>query len=182
MTHSFIYNTTDSSYLFPEKRLEIPPKDYLKVSEAEYNSGMFDTSTRNGHTVQYFNESEIPGKVKKEPEPISSISLATQGATNEELLDFLKAQKDKGIAQLRKYETTKIELETTPITPVFATQTESFNPQVLPASPDTTVAPISMEDFKLSTSSVSDTGSEVKGKTKSSRKTSFITPTETETQ
>jgi hypothetical protein len=111
----YLVNTTNSIYLYKAGYIEVPPKTVKPVTDVDFNSGIFEEQTMTDQFCVFDTKLEAEvflqslGPVKSVPADIGSLAnLGAEGASTEELAEFLattKAKQDTAVSKYAPYST-----------------------------------------------------------------------------
>jgi len=99
----YLFNTTNSIYLFKGGSLEVPPKGHRPVSDTDFNSGIFEDAILTGALKVYNTLEEVPAvDTSYEPAPIEKVNQGVNGASTEELKAFIASKEAKKQAEAER--------------------------------------------------------------------------------
>lgn len=111
----YLLNTTTSIYLFKGGNLEVLPGVPKPVSDNDFNSGVFEDAVLLGALKVFDSLSEVDvGLFKPPAKPDIRTEVSDNGSSAEELLAFVKSQKEKSLAQANKYADNKEDVASAP--------------------------------------------------------------------
>jgi hypothetical protein len=113
----YLYNTTNSIYLFKGGSLEVPPKGTKPVSDTDFASGMFEDAILTGAIKAYDRQEDVEtSKVVTKPNPVEVMNKGDSGASQDELKAFLAKQESKRQAEADRLKAAIATLESEAIT------------------------------------------------------------------